>query len=59
MYVMIFYNTENSRDKWCGSLKMNTGFIRGILRGVRYAKSLRVLHIEGLPPGPLLYCTQE
>ncbi len=36
------------------------GFIKDILRGVRCTKSLRVLlFIDGPPPGPLLYCTQE
>jgi hypothetical protein len=37
------------------------GFIKGILRGVRCTKSLRVysFYIDGPPPGPLLYCTQE
>ncbi len=36
------------------------GFIKGILRGVRCTKSLRVLFLhDSPPPGPLLYCTQE
>ncbi len=30
--------------------EMNTGFIRGILRGVRYAKSLRVLFLHRRSP---------
>ncbi len=33
-----------------GSLQSNTGFIRGILRGVRYAKSLRVLFLHRRSP---------
>ena len=42
-------------------LLTNGGFIKGILRGVRCTKSLRVhsFYIDGPPPGPLLYCTQE
>ncbi len=36
------------------------GFIKGIPRGVRCTKSLRVLFKSTAPPpGPLLYCTQE
>jgi hypothetical protein len=36
------------------------GFIKGILRGVRCTKSLRVLYLHRCPPpGPLLDCTQE
>ncbi len=36
------------------------GFIKGILRGVRCTKSLRVLFLHRRPPpGPLLYCTKE
>ena len=39
---------------------INGGFIKGILRGVRCTKSLRVsFYIDGPPPGRLLYCTQE
>jgi hypothetical protein len=37
-----------------------TGFIRGILRGVRYAKSLRVLFLHRRSPSwTTLVCTQE
>ncbi len=33
-----------------GRKYINTGFIRGILRGVRYAKSLRVLFLHRRSP---------
>ncbi len=41
--------------------KSNGGFIKGILRGVRCTKSLRVLFLHRRPPSwtTLVYCTHE
>ncbi len=52
---IIFKLAQNRRY-----FERNGGFIKGILRGVRCTKSLRVLFLHRRPPpGPLLYCTQE
>ncbi len=47
---MLYGTTEKLFTHLVGSLKTNTGFIRGILRGVRYAKSLRALFLHRRPP---------
>jgi hypothetical protein len=52
VYVLIFYvSIMHVRNLHLGALSHPlTGFIRGILRGVRYAKSLRVLFLHRRSP---------
>ncbi len=48
--VFIFNEPTNSLQRTWAELQSCTGFIRGILRGVRFAKSLRVLFLHRRSP---------